>query len=205
MVGILSSQRFKTGAAFRGGHNSSRTATCGEPGTMSGESKDAPPESDGGGWGWGSGFDIGNLDITATVSSLAEQAQKIDLEAYSAYAAEQANAIDVTSSLNYAAEQASKMAKDIESTVEAGLNADAAARSDEGQQGESSSFGLDWMSGAAGDQPRATRRGAPVRRRGGGGGEFHRFVSTARRRPREGTGARARAGASSRACHRACT
>ena len=101
-----------------------------------------PSESDGGGWGWGSGFDIGNLDITATVSSLAEQAQKIDPEAYSAYAAEQANAIDVTSSLNYAAEQASKMAKDIESTVEAGLNADAAAKSDEGQQGESP-FGLD--------------------------------------------------------------
>ena len=163
---------------------------------MSGESKDAPPESDGGGWGWGSGFDIGNLDITATVSSLAEQAQKIDLEAYSAYAAEQANAIDVTSSLNYAAEQASKMAKDIESTVEAGLNADAAAKSDEGQQGESSSFGLDWMSGAAGDATSSDPRGRACRRRcrGGGGGEFRRFVSTARRRPpREGTGARARA------------
>jgi hypothetical protein len=125
---------------------------------MSGEGKS---EGDGSSWGWGTSSDwgMGDMDITASLNSLAEQANQIDLTAAANYAAEQASlaaeqaaeqasAFDVSAAASYAAEQAqlaaeqaaeqaSQMAKELES-LDAG-------------HPPSTGHGLDWMSGESGD------------------------------------------------------
>lgn len=118
---------------------------------MSGEGKDAGGAGDGG-WGWDGSSDwgMGNLDIMGTMNSLAEQAQAMDVTSTMNSLAEQAHAIDLTSSVNYAAEQASKMAKDIELSVDAGLGMDATTSADPNANQPGSNFGLDWMGGGDG-------------------------------------------------------
>ena len=118
---------------------------------MSGEGKDAG-DAGYGGWGWDGSSDwgMGNLDIMGTMNSLAEQAQAMDVTSTMNSLAEQAHAIDLTSSVNYAAEQASKMAKDIELSVDAGLGMDATTSADPNANQPGSNFGLDWMGGGDG-------------------------------------------------------
>ena len=101
---------------------------------------------------------MGNLDIMGTMNSLAEQAQAMDVTSTMNSLAEQAHAIDLTSSVNYAAEQASKMAKDIELSVDAGLGMDATTSADPNANQPGSNFGLDWMGGGdGGGADRASR------------------------------------------------
>ena len=131
--------------SFIAGNNNSGTCrfTLDSRDGMSGEGK---AKGDGSGWGWGTSSDwgMGDLDITATMNSLAEQASLA-----AASAAEQANAFDVSAAASYAAQQASlaaeqaatqasQMAWDIESSVNA-MDTESTA--------ETASLGLDWMSG----------------------------------------------------------
>ena len=63
------------------------------------------------GWGWGSDWGVGNLDITSTLNS-------IDVTSQLNAVMESAQSIDISSTVNSLSEQASTMVREMEETVE---------------------------------------------------------------------------------------
>ena len=122
-----------------------------------------------GGWGWGSDWGVGNLDITSTLNSIdlnsvMESAQSIDISSTVNSLSEQASTM---------AEQASTMVREMEQTVEreykametnevgmaaagaAAVGATAAVAAASSSSPKSSGdAGLGWMTGGAAEEPK---------------------------------------------------
>ena len=122
-----------------------------------------------GGWGWGSHWGVGNLDITSTLNSIdlnsvMESAQSIDISSTVNSLSEQASTM---------AEQASTMVREMEQTVEreykametnevgmaaagaAAVGATAAVAAASSSSPKSSGdAGLGWVTGGAAEEPK---------------------------------------------------
>ena len=114
------------------------------------------------GWGWGSDWGVGNLDITSTLNS-------IDVTSQLNSVMESAQSIDISSTVNSLSEQASTMVKEMEETVEreykameanevamaaAGAATVGATVAAAASPKSSEDVGLGWMTGDAADEPK---------------------------------------------------
>ena len=114
------------------------------------------------GWGWGSDWGVGNLDITSTLNS-------IDVTSQLNAVMESAQSIDISSTVNSLSEQASTMVKEMEETVEreykameanevamaaAGAATVGATVAAAASPKSSEDVGLGWMTGDAADEPK---------------------------------------------------
>lgn len=114
------------------------------------------------GWGWGSDWGVGNLDITSTLNS-------IDVTSQLNSVMESAQSIDISSTVNSLSEQASTMVRELEETVEreykameanevamaaAGAATVGATVAAAASPKSSEDVGLGWMTGDAADEPK---------------------------------------------------
>lgn len=114
------------------------------------------------GWGWGSDWGVGNLDITSTLNS-------IDVTSQLNAVMESAQSIDISSTVNSLSEQASTMVREMEETVEreykameanevamaaAGAATVGATVAAAASPKSSEDVGLGWMTGDAADEPK---------------------------------------------------
>ena len=114
------------------------------------------------GWGWGSDWGVGNLDITSTLNS-------IDVTSQLNAVMESAQSIDISSTVNSLSEQASTMVKEMEETVEreykameanevamaaAGAATVGATVAAAASPKSSEDVGLGWKTGDAADEPK---------------------------------------------------
>ena len=114
------------------------------------------------GWGWGSDWGVGNLDITSTLNS-------IDVTSQLNAVMESAQSIDISSTVNSLSEQASTMVREMEETVEreykameanevamaaAGAATVGATVAAAASPKSSEDVGLGWKTGDAADEPK---------------------------------------------------
>lgn len=114
------------------------------------------------GWGWGSDWGVGNLDITSTLNS-------IDVTSQLNAVMESAQSIDISSTVNSLSEQASTMVREMEETVEreykameanevamaaAGAATVGATVAAAAAPKSSEDVGLGWKTGDAADEPK---------------------------------------------------
>ena len=114
------------------------------------------------GWGWGSDWGVGNLDITSTLNSM-------DVTSQLNAVMESAQSIDISSTVNSLSEQASTMVREMEETVEreykameanevamaaAGAATVGATVAAGGSPKSSENVGLGWTTGDAADEPK---------------------------------------------------
>ncbi len=114
------------------------------------------------GWGWGSDWGVGNLDITSTLNSM-------DVTSQLNAVMESAQSIDISSTVNSLSEQASTMVREMEETVEreykameanevamaaAGAATVGATVAAAASPKSSENVGLGWMTGDAADEPK---------------------------------------------------
>ena len=114
------------------------------------------------GWGWGSDWGVGNLDITSTLNSM-------DVTSQLNAVMESAQSIDISSTVNSLSEQASTMVREMEETVEreykameanevamaaAGAATVGATVAAAASPKSSENVGLGWTTGDAADEPK---------------------------------------------------